>query len=127
MKKLTLILLVLIISSTVISQTYSINTYASQKGYWSEDIKEWAYDNWTLQDIKFLIKEEVVVVYDKANSIYTKISTVEKDRHHYIWDTVDEKNKLCFFMMTTIPDKDNMWYIIVMYNTVLYRYAYIKN
>ena len=127
MKKLLLILLTLTASSTVISQTYVINTYASQKAYWSEDVEEWTYDKWTLQDIKFLIKEDVVVVYDKANSIYTKTGIVKEDRHHHMWDVVDEKNKLCFFLMTIIPDQDDIWYITVMYNTVLYRYAYIKN
>jgi hypothetical protein len=127
MKKLLLILLILTASLTAISQSHVITTYANQKAHWSEDTEEWVYTNWKYADIKFLIKEKIVVVYDKANSLYTKTSTITEDSNHRMWDVVDERNQLCLFLMTIIPDQDDIWYITVMYNTVLYRYAYIKN
>ncbi len=127
MKKLILILLVLITSSTAISQSHVITTYANQKAHWLEDTEKWVYTNWEYADIKFLIKEDVVIAYDKANSIYTKTSAITEDSNHRMWDVLDERNQLCLFLMTIIPDQEDIWYITVMYNTVLYRYAYIKN
>jgi len=127
MKKILLILLTLTASLTAISQTYVINTYAVQKAYWSDDVQKWTYNKWTSKDIKFVIKEDVVVVYDKANSIYTKTSAITEDSNHRMWDVLDERNQLCLFLMTIIPDQDDIWYITVMYNAVLYRYAYIMN
>ena len=126
MRRTLLTILLLVIATTITAQT-TISTEASRSADWNEIFQRWDWNGeWQEVKIDFLLQGNVVLVRDKANSTYTMLGDSKEFDGSAIWDAIDEKHLRCSFMMTGQPDENNYYYILVMYNNVLIKYAYQK-
>lgn len=124
MRRTLLTILLLVIATTIAAQT-TISTEASVSGNWNETFQRWDWNGeWQEVKIDFLLQGNVVLVRDKANSTYTMLGDVKELNGAFVWDAIDEKHLKCSFMMTRKPDENNYYYILVMYDDVLFKYAY---
>tara|TARA_R110002096_G_scaffold26173_1_gene81064 strand:- start:2439 stop:2846 length:408 start_codon:yes stop_codon:yes gene_type:complete len=126
MRRTLFTILSLVIATTIIAQT-TISTEASRSADWNETFQRWDWHGaWQEVKIDFLLQGNVVLVRDNANSTYTMLGDSKELDEAFVWDAIDEKHLKCSFMMTGQPDENNYYYILVMYDDVLFKYAYQK-
>ena len=126
MRRTLLTILLLVIATTITAQT-TISTEASRSADWNKTFQRWDWnEEWQEVKIDFLLQGNVVLVRDKANSTYTMLGDSKELDEAFVWDAIDEKHLKCSFMMTRKPDENNYYYILIMYEDVLFKYAYQK-
>ena len=109
MKKHLLLIILVLISFTAISQT-QVKTYMNVCGVWDEDKGGYEYGNKTFSRITFTLYERVIISSDKSNSVYRvksdKTSDENKKWRSAAWECVDEMNRECIFLVMYHKNSD---------------------
>jgi hypothetical protein len=136
MKKIKMVLLALLslVTTSVFSQSYD-KTSMMEIGTWNTYTREWDWESPVIIDFIIKINGKKIYINDAAKTVITVYGESQIDKSYndqgerYVcntWDAYDEKNRKCKFMMSYIPGKSLMVYLVI-YSDIALRYYCPQN